>query len=475
MKQISSLLEKYRSLSAPIKASFWVLMCSVFQSAFALFTTPVFTRVLTQAEYGIYNQYGTWLGILGIIITMNLSYETYVKGLADHQEEEAAFTSTMLGLSIALFSGFLILFLLAPSFWADLFHLPELLTGLIFVHLFVSLPFDYFKSREEFHFRYKLSTALSVFVTVFSYAFSIYAVLHYSNRLEAKIEADLLIRCIAGLPILFLFLKNGKRLYDREIWKYSLAFALPLVPHYLSNIVLTSSDRIMIGRMAGDAESGIYSIAYMIASMVLMIVNAINSSFVPYTFQRLRDEQYETVNRNSRLLYLGIALLCVGAMGVAPEVIRIFAGESYADAAVIVPSVSASVYFIFVFTMFTNVEYHYKKTRWIGIATLAAACLNVLLNYILIPIFGYTAAGATTLLSYLFLAVFHYISYRSIQKEEHFPDIYDIPYVVKLSLALLGVTLVIHFLYQYVVIRLILVAVSVGLAGYLFLKFRKGS
>ena len=475
MNQLKAALEKYKSLSAPVKASFWVLMCSLFQSAFSLLTTPVFTRTLSQAEYGIYGQYGSWLGILGIVITMNLNYETYVKGLADHQSDEAAFTSSMLGLNITIFSGFLLLFLLAPSFWADLLHLSPLLIGLIFVHLFVSLPFDYFKSREEFHFRYKLSTLLSVLVTVFSYGFSIYAVLHFSNRLEAKIEADLLVRCLAGLPILIVFLKNGKKLYDRAVWKYSLAFALPLVPHYLSNIVLTSSDRLMIGRMAGDAEAGIYSIAYMIASMVLMLVNAINSSFVPYTFQRLKEENYSSVNEASRLLYLGVALLCIGAMGVAPEVIRIFAGKNYGDASVIVPSVSASVFFIFVFTLFTNVEYHYKKTKWIGAATLAAACLNVFLNWVLIPVFGYTVAGTTTLLSYLFLAVFHYISYRTIQKEEQFAAIYDIGWIVKLSLALLAATMAIHLLYRYIILRYILVAVSVGLSGYLILQFRKNS
>ena len=475
MNYVKAFILKYRSFSAPVKASFWALICSVFQSGISLVTTPVFTRVLSQAEYGIYSQYSSWLGILSIVITLNLSYETYMKGLADHQEDEGPFTSSMLGLNLAIYCGFLVLFLLSPSFWAEVFHLTPLLTGLMFVHLLVSIPFDYWISREQFHYRYQFSAPVSVLVTILSYSFSIYAVTHFANRLNARIEADLLVRCLIGIPLFLVLIKESRRLFDREIWKTSLLFALPLVPHYLSNIVLTQSDRIMIGRMAGDAESGIYSIAYMIASMVLMIVNAVNSSFVPYTFQRLKDENYESVNKASKLLYLGIALLCVGAMGLAPEVILIVGGAKYADATVIVPSVSASVFFIFVYTLFSNVEYHYKKTKWIGAATLAAACLNVLLNWVLIPIFGYTVAGTTTLVSYLFLAVFHYISYRIIQKEEQFPAVYDIGFLVKLSLVLLMAAMVIHFLYQYVIIRLILVVISVGLSGYLILQFRKSS
>ena len=472
MNPIQTLLQKYRSLSAPVKASVWALFCSVFQSAASLVTTPVFTRLLTQAEFGVYSQYSSWLAILSILVTLNLYSETYIKGLSEHEAEEDAFTASMLWMNLLIFGCFLIVFLLAPSFWAKVLHLSPYLTGLMFVHLFVSNPFDYWKSRERYHFRYRLSTLLSVAVTVFSYAFSIYAVTHYSNRLNARIEGDLVIRILIGLPLLVILLRKTKYFYNKEIWGYALAFSLPLIPHYLSNIILNQSDRLMIGRLVGDAEAAKYSIAYMIASMVLMIVTAVNSSYVPYTFQKLRDKDLSSVRRSSSVLLAGIALLCVIGMGLAPEVITIFAGESYAEAALIVPDVSASVFFIFVYTLFSNVEYYYKETKLVGIATLLAAGLNVALNAVLIPKLGYTIAGTTTLVSYLFLALFHYVCYRMIQHKEQFEALYDLRAVILISAALLGITLVIRTLFGLTLIRYLIVAASVPLSVWLLVKKR---
>lgn len=472
MNLIQSLIKKYRSLSAPVKASVWALFCSIFQSAASLITTPVFTRLLSQDDFGIYSQYSSWLGILSIIITLDLYSEAYMKGITEHEEDEDAFTASMLWLNLAIFTLFLVIFLLAPSFWAKVLHLSPYLTGLMFVHLLASFPFDYWKSRERYHYRYKLSTLLSVIVTVFGYAFSIYAITHLSNRLHARIEGELLIRILVAAPLLIILLRKTKYIYNREIWTFALSFSLPLIPHFLSNLVLSQSDRLMIGRLVSDSASAKYSIAYMIASMVLMIVNAVNSSYVPYTFQKLRDRQEASLRSSSSLLLGGIALLCIIGMGLAPEVITIFAGKSYAEAAMIVPDVSASVFFIFVYTLFSNVEYYYKKTKLVGIATLLAAGLNVALNALLIPRFGYTVAGTTTLVSYLFLALFHYVCYRMIQKKEQLEAVYDLKIVVLISAGLLGVTLVIRALFDLTLIRYLIVAASVPLSAWLLLKKR---
>ena len=131
-----------------------------------------------------------------------------------------------------------------------------------------------------------------------------------------------------------------------------------------------------------------------------------------------------------------------------------------------------SVFFIFVYTLFSNVEYYYKETKLVGIATLLAAGLNVALNALLIPRFGYTVAGTTTLVSYLFLALFHYVCYRMIQKKEQLEAVYDLKIIVLISAGLLGVTLVIRALFDLTLIRYLIVAASVPLSAWLLLKKR---
>ena len=84
-------------------------------------------------------------------------------------------------------------------------------------------------------------------------------------------------------------------------------------------------------------------------------------------------------------------------MAFAPEVILIFAGKKYMDAIYVIPPIACSVYFIFVYSLYSTIEYYYQKTKSIALATTISAILNLLLNTVCIEKFGYYAAGYTTL------------------------------------------------------------------------------
>lgn len=60
----------------------------------------------------------------------------------------------------------------------------------------------------------------------------------------------------------------------------------------------------------------------------------------------------------------------------------------------------------------------YKKTKYIMVASIIGAVLNVILNFALIPVFGYLAAGYTTLFCYLLFALFHGVFMLKIAQEQ---------------------------------------------------------
>jgi O-antigen/teichoic acid export membrane protein len=106
--------------------------------------------------------------------------------------------------------------------------------------------------------------------------------------------------------------------------------------------------------------------------------------------------------------------LVVGAataamMVFAPDIVALLATQEYAQAVWIIPPVAASVFFVFVYMQFANVEMYYGENRGITWISLTAAAANIVLNAVLIPIFGYLAAGWTTLASYMLLALLHYV------------------------------------------------------------------
>lgn len=141
----------------------------------------------------------------------------------------------------------------------------------------------------------------------------------------------------------------------------------------------------------------------------------------------------------------------------APEVIKIFAGKNYYEAIYIVPPVALSVYFIFIYSLFSNVEYYFQKTKLIALATSVCAILNLLLNYIFIDLFGYYAAGYTTLISYIFLSVLHYIFYRRLLSNMTIHSLYNIKGIFIISVILIIIMMMAAFSYKVTFIRYLLV------------------
>ena len=59
---------KYKNASLPLKAAFWFSVCSIIQQAVNFLTVPLFTRILSSEEYGIWTLYQSWQSILNIIV-----------------------------------------------------------------------------------------------------------------------------------------------------------------------------------------------------------------------------------------------------------------------------------------------------------------------------------------------------------------------------------------------------------------------
>ena len=113
-----------------------------------------------------------------------------------------------------------------------------------------------------------------------------------------------------------------------------------------------------------------------------------------------------------------------------------------------------SVFFIFLYSLFSTIEYYYQKTGFIAIATCVCAVLNLVLNYFGIKMYGYYAAGYTTLICYVCLAFFHYIFYKKALKEVgNEENMYDVKLCVVLSVTVLAVMLIMALTYQYSWVR----------------------
>ena len=96
---MKKILNKYHSLSNPVKASIWFTICNVLQKGISMITVPVFTRLLTTEQYGVYSVYQSWYSIIGVFATLNLYYGVFNNGMIKYEKDKNAFTSSMQGLT----------------------------------------------------------------------------------------------------------------------------------------------------------------------------------------------------------------------------------------------------------------------------------------------------------------------------------------------------------------------------------------
>ena len=410
------LLEKYKTLPAQVRASIWFLICAFLQRGISSITMPIFTRLLTTAEYGQFSVFNSWLEIITIFVTLNLSLGVCGQGLVKFGKERDMFVSSLQGLSLTLTVAWTIIYLLFHNFWNNLFSLTTSQMLAMFVMMWASAAFNFWSAEKRVKLSYNKLIVLTIIVSFAKPIVGILFVVNASDKVTARIWGLALVELVAYVALFVSQMKRGKQFFNGKYWKYALLFNLPLVPHYLSQTVLNGADRIMISNMIGESEAGIYSLAYSVSLIMTLFNTSLLQTVGPWMYQKIKEDKAEEIPNITYFILIAVAALNLLVIAFAPEVVSIFAPPEYHSAIYIIPPIAMSVVFMFSYELFARFEFYFEKTSYIAAATIGGAILNIILNFIFIRIFGYYAAGYTTLACYILYAACHYIAMRKICK-----------------------------------------------------------
>ncbi len=447
-----------------LKSGLWYTAASFLMRGIGFLTTPIFSRLMTTEEFGLYSNYTSWESILTVFVTLNLS-ATLISARYDHEKDFDGYIFSMLGLS-ALSS--LIWFIVFQVFWGvfePLLSMSRYYITVMCVSLFFQPITSMFVERERYKFEYKKSVALSLTVSILTTGLSVALVVLMEDKFKGRVLGGVLPVIPIGVWLAFYFYRKGKRIRI-EYWKYALPICIPYIPHVLSLILLSSMDRTMITRICGPEDNAIYSLAYSCSSMITMLVGSLNSAFAPWIGEKLHEKKYGEINRVSRIYMTTFVAMAALIVLAAPEVIAIVGGSKYREGIWVLPPVAAGVMLQFLYCMFVNVEQFEKKTTGMAFASVSAALLNWGLNAYFIPRYGYIAAAYTTFAGYLWMLLVHmWLVYHYGYRE-----VYDYRMVLMMvgciSVVMLGAT----WLYGQPVIRYIIIAIYAAVLGMIFLK-----
>lgn len=456
--RIKNLYLKYKSMNIAVKASLWFALCSILQKGISVITLPIFTRLMPTNQFGQYSIFQTWYNILILIVTLNIQSEIFNKGLITNSEDKDKYTANQVGLLLTLSGIFVGVYFIFKEKVNQFMGLTTFLMLVMLIEILANAIIALWFARKRFDYEYLKIITVTMISSILNPVVGVIAVVYSSDKAQARIVSNAIIPLMISVVILFSVVKKGKLFSNYSWWKTAVMGSLPLIPHYLSLILLNQSDKLMINHFCGPEDAAIYSVAHSAGLLMTIVNTSINGSFVPWVYTKLKVNDTENIH-NVTFSLSAIVLFCnVILVWFAPEAIRILAAPQYSMATYCLVPIATSVFFFFVYTVIVDIEIYYGKNYYVAIASVIAAILNLVLNYIFIPKYGFLAAGYTTLVSYCFTMIIHCVFLKKIQKSvKSSVKIIDYKNIVLLAIALIILVGIAVALYSNFAVRLIIV------------------
>lgn len=403
------------------KSAIIYVIANLISRGLAIITVPIFTRLMDVEQIGIVNLYTSWFALVFTFTTMSLTSGGFSLAMKEFERERDQYMSSVLSLTIVFTGIVAIVYFVNIDFWNSILDMPTHIIMLMLVGLLVSPALDFWIARERYEYRYKMSAFITIFSAIVASAISIIAIMWavrngYKNTAYVRIFSNFIVIYFIDFILMIYILVKGKTFVNVKYWKLSLQLSIPLVGYSIASQVLNLSDRMMINYFEGAKEVGLYSILYTVSSLSIMIWTSINSSFVPYLFKNIEKKNNNIKTISFKLLYV-YSIVAILFTFFAPEIVMILATEEYLEAKYIMPPIAAGVFFISISNLYSNVLIYYKKTKKIMFASIIAAVINVITNYVFIRTCGYKAAAYTTLFAYIISALFQAIWSHKAEKE----------------------------------------------------------
>ncbi len=465
---LKKIISKYSQTPVSVKASVAYTICNILQRCMSFITLPLFTRILSTEEYGQSSIFSSWLSILTIFISLYLGYGSFNTAMLKFKERRNEYLASANSICVLFAIVFMIIYLPLQKYFNLFFELPTPLIIFMILEIIAGNALQCWNGKMRFEYKYKSVIAVTLSMTVLSPIMSYILILGSDEKGYARIIGNSIVTiCFGGFLLFQNWLKEHK-IYTKEFWKYALGFNIPLIPYYLSQVIFNQSDRIMIGHMQGTGKAGIYNVAYTLATLLTVVLNAINNAYVPWLYERIKDDDRAKNQKVSCYIAIIMAVLLLAVIIAAPEIIFILAGKKYMDAIWVVPPVAMSLLLLFYSQMFINIEFYFEEKKSLVKGTIWAAVINIVLNALLIPVFGFVAAAYTTLISYIIFTIMHYFAYRKILVRKNIPqDLYDFRSLLIIMFAFLMIGFLMMMFYKLSFIRYIIIFVG---AFILFIK-----
>ena len=438
---------------------------------------PLFTKFLSPEDFGIISALSVLTSVLAIFFTLAIDRSIF-RLYFDYttEKDKKNFLGTV---SIALYAistlVLIIIFLLnklVGKIYSSIEFYPFYTYAILaaYFELFGIIPKAYFRVVEK----------AKVFVLISFIQFIVKNVILILIVVVLKQGASGYLKGMmySSLVLVPIFLVIQARIINfrfvLDMFKSSIFFSLPVLPNLLSAWVLNLSDRIFLEKYFTLKDLGIYSLSYKIASLVLVFSAAFYSAYSPHFFKVANTNEISIAKKalfkTNTIYVLLILIFSFGIILFSKEIIILLFESEYYSAYKLIPIIVLA-YIISQSAGPLNLSiYQNKKTVVVMVNMIIVGVINILLNFLLIPIYGAFGAAYATLITYISLFVIQYHAARRY---------FFIPYNFKILLPLLILFIAFHSffvfldienMYLSIIIKLIVILIICWIT---YIKYKK--
>jgi O-antigen/teichoic acid export membrane protein len=398
-------------LKALLKDSVLYTLPSIVSSGISLFLVPVYTRILSPADYGAFDL----ILLMGTFVNLTVACQIW-HGVARYYSEEedperrVGFASTSFWFTLPCYTTFLVVMLVFSGPMSHLLLKGKGLEGIFRIgmgYLWGHGIFFLIQNQLRWELRSFQFLIANLAMTFGTAACALYFAYVLGWGLQGVLYGSLA-GVLLGATYGLWCLRGSYRLrFSGTQLREMLAFSVPLVPAGVAFFITQYSDRFMISRFLSLRQVGIYGIGFRMASVVGIAMVGFQWALTPLVYRNYKDPRTpERLAQIYRLFMGGALLACLALSVFSREILRIMTAPAYHSAVAVVPLLTPAV-FLSQMAMFAPGPNLRKKTIVVLWINLVGATAGIVVCALLTMRFGMVGAAASTLLACLGIFAAH--------------------------------------------------------------------
>jgi len=377
---------------------------TILSTGISFFLIPLYTRVLSPADYGALDMMTVFGSIVALIMALEIS-----QGVARFYYEEqtenqrSLLASTALWFTVISLTLFLIVALiLAQKLSLLVLGVPDLenVFRLGSINIWLNSLLYLLRNQLRWELRSRTYSIVNIFHSIATATASVLFTYVFHFGIYGLLSGMIFGTIAGSLLGLWYLRKTFKLCFDISKLKKMLAFSIPLVPSGIAVFISMYIDRLMINYYLSLEEVGLYGIGFRLAGISTLALVGFQIALTPLVYKHYKDpetpHQLEMIFR----FFLAIILMMFLILTLfANVVLWILTTPSYYPAKDLVPFLVPAILLsqMYIFAPGIGIM---KKTHLLIWINIGGACLNALFNWLLIPSLGYVGAAIATMLGY---------------------------------------------------------------------------